>query len=265
MTVPEPDDFADLPSFERFGDELHAAAARAYAANVHGRGMRGAWREAAATRRPRRPSGRGLSIVVATLVVAGSAMAAVTQLTSAPRSGARNMPGCMAAQQRSSICPQNARFDPRTFVVHGDRHSCVDFATQADAQAVLRADPADPNHLDDEGYDVRDGVACPQLIPHGARDLVPVQAIVDRLGCGPMDIRSARCPRPSQPFDPGSFVRFGVDEYDCEDFADQADAQAVLRYSPQDPNDLDGDGDGIACPDLPAPRDLAPVATRPPG
>jgi len=40
--------------------------------------------------------------------------------------------------------------------VGADRLGCKDFASQAAAQAVLRADPSDPNRLDPD----RDGVAC---------------------------------------------------------------------------------------------------------
>lgn len=47
---------------------------------------------------------------------------------------------------------------------------------------------------------------------------------------------------------------------DCDAFKSQADAQAVLRAEVTDPNGLDTDGDGIACPTLPAPKDLKPVA-----
>ena len=50
-----------------------------------------------------------------------------------------------------------------------DRFDCADFASQAGAQAVLRADPADPHGLDPD----RDGVACPDSpAPH---DAVPVR------------------------------------------------------------------------------------------
>jgi hypothetical protein len=40
---------------------------------------------------------------------------------------------------------------------------CADFATQADAQAVLDQNPADPYDLDPDG----DGVACEELLPNG--------------------------------------------------------------------------------------------------
>jgi hypothetical protein len=36
---------------------------------------------------------------------------------------------------------------------------CADFARRADAEAALRADPRDPNHLDAD----RDGAACEKL------------------------------------------------------------------------------------------------------
>ena len=47
-------------------------------------------------------------------------------------------------------------FEPRAFIGKGNAFNCNAFATQAQAQAVLRADPRDPNKLDPD----RDGVAC---------------------------------------------------------------------------------------------------------
>jgi endonuclease YncB( thermonuclease family) len=47
-------------------------------------------------------------------------------------------------------------FDPTKYIGQGDRYNCPAFASQADAQAVLRADPRDPNKLDAD----RDGIAC---------------------------------------------------------------------------------------------------------
>ncbi|MEV7541582.1 excalibur calcium-binding domain-containing protein [Streptomyces sp. NPDC089915] len=46
---------------------------------------------------------------------------------------------------------------------------------------------------------------------------------------------------------------------DCGTFKAQADAQAVLRADALDPNGLDRDGDGVACPELPGPKDKKPV------
>ncbi|MFN8634306.1 MAG: excalibur calcium-binding domain-containing protein [Chloroflexota bacterium] len=60
--------------------------------------------------------------------------------------------------------PQNAP------IYAGQREAinCPDFATQAAAQAMLRADPSDPSELDTD----RNGIAC-ELNPE-PRDLVPV-------------------------------------------------------------------------------------------
>jgi hypothetical protein len=48
---------------------------------------------------------------------------------------------------------------------------------------------------------------------------------------------------------------------DCTDYSSQAAAQAALRADPSDPNGLDGDGDGIACENNPAPFDRTPVTS----
>jgi micrococcal nuclease len=45
---------------------------------------------------------------------------------------------------------------------------------------------------------------------------------------------------------------------DCASFAYQEDAQMVLKQDPSDPNYLDGDGDGVACEDLPSTDDQSP-------
>jgi hypothetical protein len=55
-----------------------------------------------------------------------------------------------------------------------------------------------------------------------------------------------------------------ADDQNCGDFASQAEAQDHLRADPSDPDGLDGqpgpgNGDGIACEDLPAPFDHIPV------
>ncbi len=46
----------------------------------------------------------------------------------------------------------------------------------------------------------------------------------------------------------GFTARAGAqDQFNCSDFATQADAQATLQFDPSDPNDLDGNEDGEAC------------------
>lgn len=59
-------------------------------------------------------------------------------------------------------------------------------------------------------------------------------------------------------FNPWAYIGQG-DRYNCADFLSQADAQAVLRLDPSDPNGLDGDNDGVACEHLPCPCDRVPV------
>jgi hypothetical protein len=45
----------------------------------------------------------------------------------------------------------------------------------------------------------------------------------------------------------GKYVVDGKDQYGCTNFASQAEAQAVLRLAPKDPNNLDSNRNGIAC------------------
>jgi endonuclease YncB( thermonuclease family) len=63
---------------------------------------------------------------------------------------------------------QPAGFDPARYVGQGNRYNCSAFVSQAQAQAVLRADSRDPNRLDAD----RDGLACETNRP--PFDLVPV-------------------------------------------------------------------------------------------
>ncbi|MER6254989.1 excalibur calcium-binding domain-containing protein [Streptomyces sp. NPDC001584] len=63
---------------------------------------------------------------------------------------------------------------------------------------------------------------------------------------------------PEHTFDVAPYVNKGH-VADCDAFKSQADAQAVLRADALDPNGLDRDGDGLACPNLPEPKDKKPV------
>ena len=65
--------------------------------------------------------------------------------------------------------PALPTFDPRPYIVAGDRYDCVHFASQAQAQAVLRAAPGDPNRLDPD----RNGIACDSNLPPYDREPVP--------------------------------------------------------------------------------------------
>jgi beta-lactamase superfamily II metal-dependent hydrolase len=94
---------------------------------------------------------------------------------------------------------------------------CADFTSQEEAQAVLEANPEDPNYLDGEG----DGVACESLPSSNSQEPPPAPA--------------------STP----------TGDLDCADFATQQGAQETLDADPSDPNGLDGEGDGIPCESLP--------------
>lgn len=56
---------------------------------------------------------------------------------------------------------------------------------------------------------------------------------------------------PAPAVDPASpyarYLATGKDQFGCKDFPTQADAQNVLRIAPKDPNNLDGNRNGIAC------------------
>ena len=65
--------------------------------------------------------------------------------------------------------PASPDFYPSAYLGQGDAYNCADFVSQADAQAVLRADPSDPNKLDQGGLP---GVACESN--RAPKDLVQV-------------------------------------------------------------------------------------------
>ncbi len=95
---------------------------------------------------------------------------------------------------------------------------------QEEAQATLAADPSDPNGLDPDG----DGVACEfEASSTGEVAFEDGTGFVTDAAPAPQD-----------------------DDLDCEEFASQGEAQAVLDADTDDPNDLDADGDGIACNEL---------------
>ena len=67
--------------------------------------------------------------------------------------------------------------------------------------------------------------------------------------------------KPADPNAPSPYSKYvvqGQDKYNCTDFAHQADAQAVLRLAPNDPNNLDRNRNGIACDGVEAAQDGVP-------
>jgi hypothetical protein len=81
----------------------------------------------------------------------------------------RTLPVAAQVSDESAPPPASADFYPSRYTGQGDAYNCADFASQADAQAVLRADPSDPNDLDHGGIP---GVACESN--RAPKDLVPV-------------------------------------------------------------------------------------------
>ena len=111
---------------------------------------------------------------------------------------------------------------------------CSDFATHAEAQAAYEQDTSDPYGLDGpegEGYTGDPGVACEELLD-------------EPTSTTPASPEPSSTPPSST--EPRSAPPQGSD-LDCDDFASQEEAQANLDADPSDPNDLDADGNGIAC------------------
>jgi hypothetical protein len=88
-------------------------------------------------------------------LVAGLALAAATALPfPALASGVSAAPLLGAEPMAEAVLLPG--FDPLAYLDQGDAYNCAAFTSQAEAQAVLRADPSDPNRLDAD----RDGIAC---------------------------------------------------------------------------------------------------------
>lgn len=114
-----------------------------------------------------------------------------------------------------------------TFTAGAQGVNCGDFATQEEAQAVLDADPSDPNGLDPDF----DGVACQSI---GSEEPTPPV----REEAPPSVEEPVTHPNPvEEPVPPPVGTQ---DLYTCEDFAYQEDAQAVYDADPSDPHGLDG-------------------------
>src|ERR687898_209496 len=62
---------------------------------------------------------------------------------------------------------------------------------------------------------------------------------------------------------PGKPAKAQADQYDCASFGSQQSAQVELDRDPSDPNNLDSDGNGIACDDYPYGGSVAASASTP--
>lgn len=123
------------------------------------------------------------------------------------------------------------------------------------------------------GLGIADVIGADSVLTYDARAGMYVAATVLQAGQGAWAIRQTdgpvivtvraggAAPATPAPFAPGGFLGQG-DRFDCGDFPTQAQAQAVLRADPSDPNRLDANNDGIACESNPCPCDRTPVAGR---
>lgn len=90
------------------------------------------------------------------------------------------------------------------------------------------------------------------------RNLLAAAALAAIVATGWHPATAQEIPAGPPAFDPAPYLGQG-DAYNCPSFSSQADAQAVLRADPTDPNGLDADRDGIACESNRAPKDLVAV------
>ena len=110
---------------------------------------------------------------------------------------------------------------------------CTAFASFDEANSYLTDHPDAASAIDDD----HDGTACEVYFGLERRD------------------QSARATEPAA----GAVLQLAQKEkgdLDCEDFQTQEEAQAVLLADPDDPNNLDPNGDGVACALLPLAADL---------
>jgi hypothetical protein len=108
--------------------------------------------------------------------------------------------------------------------------------------------------------------AGPSLSPSPGRSPVPGRSPSPAAASRPTQTPAAT-PEPQPPvtssdlptgFDPTRYLGQG-NAYECSSFASQAEAQAVLRADPTDPNVIDRNRDGMACEDNPPPYDTVRV------
>ena len=103
---------------------------------------------------------RSAGVPIAPALQASPAQTAPQPAAAAPAPAAAAPAPVVTAPLQPPVAPQPAAvpagFNALAYIGQGDRYNCGDFASQANAQSVLRADPSDPNRLDTD----RDGIAC---------------------------------------------------------------------------------------------------------
>ena len=141
------------------------------------------------------------------------------------------------ATATATATPDATVAEPEVTEASGDDlFDCSDFSTQAEAQAVLDQDLTDPHELDEDG----DLQACEDL-PGDKQYETPEFAPDPDSDPERDDSRRQRRPRPQAgpPADPEP-TGDGRD-INCDEVA------GPIPTPPGDPNNLDGDGDGLAC------------------
>jgi hypothetical protein len=147
-----------------------------------------------------------------------------------------------------------------------DIYNCGDFATQGEAQAVLDADPSDPNGLDGDS----NGIACESLPGGGAPEPV-APAPVEPEPAAPAEPAAPEVPSapdqaaPEASSNPGDTTSVTAPASNtnsaalspstgtsaCSNYDAWEWAQSVFESDPTTYDALDPDNDGIACPELP--------------
>jgi micrococcal nuclease len=136
---------------------------------------------------------------------------------------------CQLADQGNGIgggCADSAPPSPSPSVSDRD---CSDFDSQPEAQEVLEDDPSDPNGLDGD----YDGQACEEL-PGGYSSASASAFPSASPSASPSDGGGGRSHNGGAPAPSGGDI-------DCDQ------VNGPIPTPPGDPNNLDGDGDGLAC------------------
>lgn len=196
---------------------------------------------------PRAAVGAWLGVVLAGIVTVALAPTALPSSTAS-----------VAGVAETSSSPQRTlRPAPPTAV---RRTGTVGPAAQARPQPKPSPSPLPPVMAQGAGPpDAGTASSTPEPRPSPAAEASP--AVVRAAPAGsPAAARAVPKPSPALPpgFDPNQYLGQG-NAYDCDHLASQAEAQAILRADPTDPNVIDNDRDGLACESNPPPRDTRRV------
>lgn len=121
---------------------------------------------------------------------------------------------------------------------------CTAFASFDEANAYYAAHPDAESAIDDDA----DGTACEVYFGQERRDPTAGTPAAESDNAAGSD-------------DMVAFAQNADADLDCEDFDTQEEAQAVLDQDPSDPNNLDPNGDQIACGLLPSAADFQSANT----